>query len=148
MDEQRPARPAGRRNLSPAGLAPLCVLLISTALVVLALQTATGVTYLGGTSYETEFANPTWWMAGFFLFLPIYLVSYRYPKHAAISVVAALVPQFVLPTVVVHRYVDGGWGDGLESLGYVAPILMTPMFAATAAFAAWHGRRNRRFQDS
>lgn len=111
MNREGSAPQAGRHGLGPAGRALLCVFLISTVLVVLALQTATGVTYLGGSSYNTEFANPTWWLAGFLLFVPIYLSSRRYPRHAAISVVAALVPQFALPTVVVYRYTAGGWGS-------------------------------------
>ncbi|GAB3952517.1 hypothetical protein [Micromonospora vulcania] len=148
MDEQIRARQAGRHNLSPAGWALLCVFLVSTVLVVLALQTATGVTHLAGTSYNTEFANPAWWNAGFLFFLPIFLSSYRYPKHAAMSVIAALVPQFALPTVVVYRYIDGGWGSGLEFFGYVAPILMTPLFATAAAVGAWLGRRVQRPQNA
>ncbi|MCF0096648.1 hypothetical protein B0E54_05515 [Micromonospora sp. MH99] len=126
----------------------LGVFLISTVLVVLALLTATGVTHVSGSSYKTEFAHPLWWQAGFFLFVPVFLSSYLYPKRAAASVVAALVPQFVLPTVVVYRYVHGGWGDGLEIFSYVPPILMTPQFAAMAAFGAWLGRRRLRTQDA
>jgi len=148
VTEQTRARQAGRHNLGPAGWSLLGVFLISTVLVVLSLQTATGVTYLGGTSYETEFMNSTWGQAGFLLFVPIFLLSRRHPKQAAISVIAAIVPQFALPTIVVYRYIDGGWGSGLEFLAYLMPILMLPLFAAAAAAGAWLGRRKQRRQGT
>ncbi|MFI7577450.1 hypothetical protein [Micromonospora sp. NPDC049497] len=148
MDEERPARQRERSNFVPAGRALLCVLLISTTLVVLALQTASGVTHLEGSSYNTEFAEPTWWLAGFLLFVPVYLASRRYPKLAVVAVIAAVGPQFALPAVVVDRYVEGGWGDGLEGFGYVLPILMTPVFAVAAAAGAAIGWRKQRAHDA
>jgi hypothetical protein len=136
-------RPGARRaeGLFSAGLTLVGVLGLSTLLVVLALQTAGGIRYLGGMSYQTEFANPRWWEAGFILFAPVFLASWRHPRFAAVYVIAALAPQVVLPVVVAHRYAVTGWGDGLETLGYLFPILMAPLFSATAVLGAAAGKR-------
>lgn len=147
MGEKAGAHQAERPGGVSAGLSLLCVLGLSTTLVVLALRTAGGVTYLGGDSYRTEFANPKWWAAGFLLFVPVYLVARRHPALAFISVIAALGPQVVLPVVVVHRYVVTGWADGLESLGYLYPILMSPVFSAAAVAGAVVGKRKQRAHD-
>ena len=130
-----------------AGLALFGVLGLSVLLVVLALGTADGVTYLGESSYRTEYANLWWWEAGFLLSVPICLASWRHPRLAAVYVVVALGPQVVLPVVVAHRYAASGWGDGLEALGYVFPVLMTPLFSAAAVLGVVIGRRTQRTQD-
>jgi hypothetical protein len=140
-------KPGTRRvPLVWASLALLGVLGLSALLIVLALGTAGGVTYLGGTSYRVEFANTGWWEAGFLLSVPICLASWRHPRLAAVYVVVALGPQVVLPVVVAHRYAASGWGDGLEALGYVFPILMAPLFAAAAVLGVVIGRRTQRTQ--
>jgi hypothetical protein len=95
---------------------------------------------VGESSYRTEFANPVWWWAGFLLVVPVYMVSRRHPRAAVVCVIVALAPQFALPTIVIDRYADTGWGDGLEGSGYVAPVLMTLLFAVAAAFGYSAGR--------
>jgi hypothetical protein len=109
------------------------VLLVSAGLVAASLYTASGITQLDAGSYHTEFANPVFWYCGFLLALPIGWAAWRYPRFAAGFVIAALVPQFVLPAIVVERYRTSGWGDGLEYLGYLFPMLMTTLFIAVAA---------------
>jgi hypothetical protein len=139
-------KPGARRaeGFFSAGLTLVGVLGLSTMLVVLALRTAGGITYLGGTSYQTEFANPRWWDAGFILFAPIFLASWRHPRLAAVYVIAALGPQVVLPAVVAHRYAVTGWADGLEIFGYLFPLLMAPLFSVAAALGAVVGKRRQR----
>jgi hypothetical protein len=148
MGEKSGTRRSEKLDLVSAVSTLLGVLGLSTILVVLSLQTASGITYLGGTSYQTEFANPAWWIAGFLLFIPVCVASWRHPRLAPGYVIAALGPQVVLPAVVVHRYAVTGWDDGLEALGYLYPILMLPLFFAAAALGSVLGKRRQRTEDA
>lgn len=136
--------PAGRRPATGAVVTLVGVVALSAGLVALSLLTASGITQVGPTSYHTEFANESWWMAGFLLAVPLFLASMRYPRWTVAFVVAALIPQVILPTVVVERYASTRWGDGLEFLGYLAPVLMVPLFAGLAAAGALLGRHRQR----
>jgi hypothetical protein len=148
VDEHRRARAPEPLGLALAWRAQLWIFLLSIVLVALASLTASGVTHLANSSYHTEFANPILWQAGFLLFVPIYLASRHYPNFAFISVIVALGPQFALPAVVVCRYTNEGWSDGLEYLGYLYPILMAPLFAAAAAVGATAGRHKQRSHEA
>lgn len=127
-----PAAPAatGRgRRLAPA----LGVLALSAAIAVLALATARGVVPLGGDSYATEFISGWWWAA--FLLAPLPAVcarSWRTP--AAVGVAALVVPHVVAAAVCVARYRAAGWGEGLEGLAFLHPVLLA--FLASVLVAA------------
>lgn len=63
---------------------------------------------------------------------------------AAVTAVAiATHASFRIASTVVHRYLDSGWGDGLESLAYVISIGHALVFAVAAAVGtfSWRGRR-------
>ncbi|MER6592727.1 hypothetical protein ABT214_12900 [Micromonospora purpureochromogenes] len=134
------------RGSVSAGAACAVVLGASATLVVLALATARGVTHLGGSSYDTEFANPTWWWAGLGLFVPVGIAAYRHPRFFLAFVAAALVPQAVLPAVDIYRRHQAGWADPMEGFGFFIPVLMLPVFAFAAAGGAMIGewRQGRR----
>ena len=107
------------------------VLALSTGIAVLALGTASGVTPLGGDSYATEFISGWWWAA--FLLVPLAVaVARRSPGPVAVPVLALVLPQVVAAAVAVGRYRSAGWGDGLESLAFLHPLLLTAVTWALA----------------
>jgi hypothetical protein len=46
-------------------------------------------------------------------------------------------------STTVERYVTSGWADGLESLAYVQPVLMTGAYLLAAGLAVVLARRQR-----
>lgn len=107
-------------GLSGDLVAVLGVLLLSAAVAVLALSTARGVVPLGDGDVSTEFVSGWWWLA--FLLAPLPAARVR----RRITTAAALVlPQFVAAAVCVARYRASGWGDGLELLSFLHPVLLT-----------------------
>lgn len=117
-------------------LAPLLGLAAAAAgIVMLGLGTADGVTHLGGGDYETEFVS-AWSQLGWLLVVPVHALARWRPGTALPAVIVAAAPQFVGAHEVVRRYAESGWGDGLESLGYLAAGAMTVLFAAAAALGA------------
>ena len=125
--------PAGRRD----AVAVLGVLALSAGVAVLALATARGVVPLGGSSFETEFISPWWWLA--FLLAPLPAVAARRRAATGLAAGAALVvPQFVAAAVCVQRYRSSGWSDGLEVFAYLHPLLLT---VVAGVLVAVPGRR-------
>jgi hypothetical protein len=59
-------------------------------------------------------------------------VARRSPGPVAVPVLALVVPQVVAAAVAVGRYRSAGWGDGLESLAFLHPLLLA---AVTLGFA-------------
>ena len=101
----------------------LVVLVLSTAVAVLALGTADGVVHLGGPDYRTEFITGWWWLA--FLLVPLPAAfARRRPVTAAAVTVALVVPHVVAAAVSVARYRTSGWGSGLEALAFAHPVLL------------------------
>jgi len=124
----------GRRDV--VGL--LTVLLLSTTVAVVALGTADGVTSLGGGSYATEFISPWCWSA--FLLVPLPVLTARRRLRAASDQGLALVlPQVVAAAVCVARYRSSGWGDGLEGLVFLHPLLLLAI-AGGSVMGARHRR--------
>jgi hypothetical protein len=115
---------------------------LSAGMAAIALETASGVTQIGPNSYETVWADESWWFAAFLLFIPVAVAAWRYPRFAVGFVAGALVPQFALPALVIRRAVDAGWGDPLLPMGFLAPLLMTPLFGFAASLAARASRRS------
>ena len=98
--------------------------MLSSAVAVLALATARGVTPLGDGVYDTEFISASWWLAWLLLPVPVAAARHR-PRAAAFRTVALVLPQFVAAAVCVPRYRSSGWGDGLEVLAFLHPLLLT-----------------------
>lgn len=69
----------------------------------LALTTASRVVHLGGSSYETEFVEPGWWLAGWVLVVPVFLAARAHRILAAPAALLAAAPQFLLARAVVVR---------------------------------------------
>jgi hypothetical protein len=110
----------------------LGVLVLSAAVAVLALTTARGVTPLGDDRYATEFVSNWWWLA--FLLAPLPAVcARRRPSTAAAAASALVVPQVVAAAVCVARYRASGWGDGLEVLSFLHPVLLTVVTSGLVA---------------
>jgi hypothetical protein len=117
--------------------APLIVLVLAGAVDALALVTASGVTQTGPENFKTEFVNPIWWNAGWLLVVPVFFGARAHPKAAWPLVLCAGLPQFVVAYVVVQRYRDSGWSDGLEVLSYVQAAAMAIAFLAVALIGYW-----------
>jgi hypothetical protein len=125
-----------------AGLPALAgVLAFGAGHVAITLMTASGVTQTGPTSYYTEFGNPEWWMAGFLLAIPVALASWLHPKLTTWFIIAALIPECVLPQLVVQRAVAAGWGDPMLSFGYLYPAFMVPLFIVAGSLGRRSGTR-------
>jgi hypothetical protein len=124
-----PLRRSARRDVA-AVPAILVVLGASTAVAVLALVTARGVTRLTDIDHRTEFISAWWWLA--FLLVPVpALTARRRPGAAAGLTVALVVPQFVAAAICVARYHSSGWSDGLEGLAFTFPVLLTVVTGAS-----------------
>ena len=108
-----------------------------------ALALADGVTFLGGTSYDTEFVDVDVWSLGFLLVVPVFLAVRANPWVMPAALLAASWPQFSVASTTVERYVTSGWADGLESLAYVQPVLMTGAYLLAAGLAVVLARRQR-----
>lgn len=115
----------------------LGALLVSVAISVLALATATGPVHLGGSSYDTDhaYAGPLWSLAWWLPALPAITACFS-PRLALWVGGAVVVPQLVTAGVVVHGYVDGGWGSGLEFYAFAMPIALGVLSAGLVGFAA------------
>ncbi|SFP96630.1 hypothetical protein SAMN05660464_0328 [Geodermatophilus dictyosporus] len=112
--------------------AVLALLAASAAVGVLALATARGLVPLGGDSYRTEFVSGWWWLA--FLLAPVpALAGRRRPVVARVLVLALVGPQFVTAVVCVTRYRESGFGEGLEALAFLHPLLLTAVAAVLVA---------------
>jgi hypothetical protein len=114
--------------------AVLGVLLLSAAVALLALTTARGVVALGDDNYATEFISGWLWLA--FLLAPLpSAFARRRTTTAAVAVAALLLPQFIAAAVCVARYRTSGWGDGLEVLVFLHPVLLTVVTCGLVALS-------------
>jgi len=94
-----------------------------------------------GTCCNTEFVHGEWWLPMIGLVVPIWWVTRM--------MVWASIPAFAMPTyatfyvadTTVNRYVESGWGDGLESLAYVGSVIHGLLFAVAAAIGVLSWRR-------
>ncbi len=120
----------------------LVALALSTAISVLALSTASGVTYLGDSSYDTEFVSGWWGLAWFLPLLPGVTAWFR-PLVAAWQGLAVAGPQVVTAAIVVNRYRVSDWGDGLEFLSFLMPLGLVAVSAVLIAAALIFSPRSR-----
>jgi len=120
------------------------------AVAYLALADVAGVTRVAGSTYETEFVNGGWWNLGFALAVPVYLATRASYWFAPAAVLIATVAQLYIADTVVERYLESGWGDGLESLSYAWAIAMGVFFAlaAVGGVVVTHVRRRRETQHN
>lgn len=110
-------------------------------LAAIALIVAPGVIRLSPVDFRTEFVHPVWWNVGWLLVLPVFVAARACPKLAWLVGLCAGVPQFVVAAVVVGRYQDSGWGDGLEYLTYLQAAVMTVVFLVAALVGYLFRRR-------
>lgn len=112
----------------------------------LSLDNVPGITRRrNGDCCNTEFVNNGWWMAMGGLIVPIWWVT-RCQVWAAIPAVAVpTYASFYIASTTIDRYVESGWGDGLESLAYVGSIGHGLLFSIAAAigFFSWRRRHPR-----
>lgn len=76
--------------------------------------------------------------------VPIWWVTRAQVWAALPAVVIPTYASFHIASTVVDRYLDSGWGDGLESLSYVINIGHAFVFAVAAAVGAFSWRSRRR----
>lgn len=141
-----PAPPKDQRDWLHAaiGLVILCV--AAYLLTRLSLDNVAGVTRRrNGDCCDTEFANGEWWMPMFALALPIWWVTRSVPWAAIPATAIATYASFHIADTTVNRYVDSGWGDGLESLAYVGTAVHGLVFglAALIGVVSWRHRQRR-----
>jgi hypothetical protein len=117
----------------------------TAALTVLAFGTARGVVRIDEFHYNTAqlVVNNGWWSAAYLLALPVFLIARESPLLAAAGVLIASVPQCVSAHIIVGRFVEAGWGDGLEGLAYVWAAMMTLVFVVAAVLGVFVTRRAR-----
>lgn len=121
----------------PRAAAVAVTLLPSTAIAVVALVTAPGVTRLDEYNYRTEFVHTGWWALAWLLPLLVGVATCRWPRAAVAHGACALAPQFVVGFVVVWRYRVSGWAQGLEIFVFLYPVLLTALCMAAVGLATW-----------
>lgn len=136
---------ARQRDWLYAGIGLVVICVAAYAFTRLSLDNVNGVTRRrNGDCCNTEFVNNQWWLPMFALALPIWWVTR--------SVVWAAIPAIAVPTfasfhvadTTVNRYVQSGWGDGLESLAYVGTIVHGFLFVLAAVIGIFSWRRRQR----
>lgn len=134
-----------RSSLSFSGyewLGALGTAAVAIAIPVYALADASGVTYLGDSSYDTEFITIAWSWSWLLVLIPGAAAWFR-PLLAWLLGFVVVVPQIVAAAVTVGRYTTSGWGDGLEGLSFLLPIGMTVLVAAQILIATAVRRARR-----
>ena len=112
----------------------------------LALDRAGGVTRPGGRCCETEFIDTAVLNASWLLVPVLAIAAVFSVRVAFVGLVGVAVPQFWAMKVTGDRYVESGWSQGLEVLGYLFPIGLIAV-AVLCMSAGWHiGRRRRQDQ--
>lgn len=110
-----------RQHLVPLLLVVL-VAAASTAVALVALDLASGVTRPRGRCCQTEFID-TRTLGWLWLLYPLVALAAAWSWRLALLGVPGLaVPQWLAINAVMDRYDESGWGDGLEVLGYLLPI--------------------------
>ena len=115
----------------------------SAVIARLALDRASGVTRPGGRCCETEFIdgavlNASW------LLVPVLAIAAAFSVRLALTgLVGVAVPQFWAMKVAGDRYVESGWSQGLEVLGYLFPVGLMAV-AVLCMSLGWHIARPRR----
>lgn len=107
-----------------------------------ALAAASGVTQISGTDYNTEFIDGTVSWLATLLLVGVYLATARHVAAGLLAAVGLVAGQAWAMTVCIQRYIDSGWGDGLEVLGYLGPIFLG-FYALVVILVTWLVRRKR-----
>ena len=117
----------------------------AAAFMALAFGTAGGEAIeISRDSYDTSelVMNSDWWLAAYLLAVPVFVVAHRYPRLAVIGAVIVAVPQWATAHIYFTRFVETGWGDGLEGLAYFDAALRTVLFAGAAALGVHVQKRS------
>ncbi len=139
--EVMPSTTNVRRSVSV--LLTLATCAASAVIGLVGLASASGVTRLSRNDYDTEFLHPSTLMVALGLVVPVFCCAWLWPRAGGAAVLAAVVPQVATAHRVVSRYQESGWGDGLEVLSYLLPIIVG-VACAIAALAGWGLRRHQR----
>ncbi len=117
-----------------AALAAGAAVVVAAAASLTALSVAYGERLVSGSSYSTEYINmPTYALTLLAVPLVGFAAYHRWWAGVAGAVGAAGV-AFAAMVETVHRYDESGWADGLEVLGFIAPVGLT-LFLALAVVA-------------
>ena len=110
----------------------------------LAWELAPGVVQVGPSDFRTDFLEPRVMKLVWLLPLAVAGVSALDPRVGAVTGVAGLVPVTVAVHAEVEQYAVTGWGDGLEVLGYLLPVLLAVLCLALGVLGGLLGRGLRR----
>ncbi len=139
------SRSAERQSWLRAGIGLAVICVLSYLLTRLSLDSVPGVTRrANGDCCNTEFVNNGWWLAMVGLGVPVWWVTRTLPWLAIPAVVIPTYATFHVASTVIDRYLDSGWGDGLEVLSYVVSLGHALVFLVAAAIGIFSWRRRRR----
>ena len=120
----------------------------SVAIALVALDLAAGVTRPRGRCCETEFIDATTFSFRWLL-LPILALAAAWSlRLALLGVLTVAVPQWLAMGVVMDRYAESGWSDGLEVLGYLVPIQTAVVGAIAVLVGGLLGKGARRRREA
>lgn len=116
----------------------------SLALALLSLHLADGVTFLGDSSYDTEFLDPAVLRLVPVLLPVLGLAAYYSGRVGLLALVGATLPLGYAAAESIRRTDEAGWSDGLEVLVWLLPIGLLLAGAIAWAVGVLAGRAARR----
>lgn len=127
-----------------AALAATAAVVVAAAASLAALSVAYGERLVSGSSYSTEFIHmPTYALT--LLAVPLVgLAAYHRWWAGVGGAVGAAGVAFAAMIETMRRYADSGWSDGLEVLGFIAPVGLTFFLAMAVVAGALVGLRRER----
>lgn len=135
-----------KRSRTEACLGLVVVSVLSYVAVRLSLDDVAGATRRpNGSCCDTEFVNGWVWPWVLVIALPILWVAGRQPVLGLLAAAIASYASFHIVSVGIDRYLESGWGDGLESLGYIGSAAHAIVFALAAGlgYVWWRHRRSK-----
>ena len=111
-----------------------------------ALAAASGVTPLGGNSYDTEFIDGGLYALSWLSLVGLAVAAWWAAVPAVLGLVGVVAVTTAGMAVTVRRYAESGWGSGLEYLGFVVPVglLLVGSAALAVVVAVRRGRSGGR----
>lgn len=142
---EQPATAPLQRRWIEAGIGLLVICVVTYVMTGLSLDNVPGVTKRrNGTCCHTEFVNDTWWLALAVVAVPIWWVTRSALWAGFVAVAVPTYATFYIASTTIDRYLDSGWGDGLEVLAYVGSVMHLCLFLVAATIGVWSWRRRRR----
>ncbi len=145
----QPSESMVKRDWTMAGVGLVVVSVVSYAAVRLSLDDVAGATRRpNGSCCDTEFVHGWVWPWMLAIALPIFVIARWQPVLGLLAAAIASYASFHIVSVGIDRYLDSGWGDGLEILGYIGSAVHAFAFALAAGlgYVWWRRRRSKHAQ--